>query len=228
MRRAELSAPVQDGRPALGWLPRISPLWSQAAGEGWAMLPNTAGIVDPLHSTGIAHALSGVDRLAKILLSPPATLTQQQELAVYSRDLTQEVVWIDRLVHHCYAAAKHSFALFAAMTSLYFIAAIHSERDLAATGTLPRGFLLSRSEELQQVLQGVEAKLPDLSRSPTSAQAEQDWIAWLREQIAPWNDVGLLDPALNNRIARSAAPKADAKPDAEVVDGGWRDWRPSP
>src|SRR6185312_2046989 len=35
-------------------------------GEGWVVLPHTAGFVDPLFSTGIAHTLSGIEKLADI------------------------------------------------------------------------------------------------------------------------------------------------------------------
>jgi hypothetical protein len=47
----------------------MSRLWSRASGPGWAMLPTTAGFVDPLHSTGIAHGLRGVERIAELLLA---------------------------------------------------------------------------------------------------------------------------------------------------------------
>ncbi|MEZ6134520.1 MAG: FAD-dependent oxidoreductase [Pirellulaceae bacterium] len=67
---SELVAPFDSslGTPQLGWIPRISRCWSVAAGENWSLLPSTVGIIDPLHSTGIAHALSGVLRVARYLL----------------------------------------------------------------------------------------------------------------------------------------------------------------
>jgi FADH2 O2-dependent halogenase len=207
MGGAELIAPATNEVPTLGWIPRISRLWSQAAGDGWAMLPNTAGIVDPLHSTGIAHAVSGVERLARILLSSDRSSAWSGQLAAYSRDVIDEVIWIDRLIHICYQGAEQSFAWFTALTSLYFVAAIHNERELAAGGSMPRGFLLSRSADLRQVLDAAEGKIVEMRHRPPSAAAADDLIDWLRPRLAAWNDVGLLDPGLHNRIARSVAPK---------------------
>ena len=36
-------------------------------GAGWAALPHTAGFVDPLFSSGIAHSLSGIQKVTRIL-----------------------------------------------------------------------------------------------------------------------------------------------------------------
>src|SRR6056297_3503418 len=42
-------------------------------GDGWAALHHTAGFVDPLHSTGIAHSLAGVEKLLSILIETNKT-----------------------------------------------------------------------------------------------------------------------------------------------------------
>lgn len=39
---------------------------TRVVGDGWAMLPHTAGFVDPLHSSGIAQTFCGIERLATI------------------------------------------------------------------------------------------------------------------------------------------------------------------
>ena len=69
MRQARLVAPssVGNGNGAcLGATPRMSRCRSRAYGDGWVSLPVSVGFIDPLHSSGIAHALSGVVRLAEI------------------------------------------------------------------------------------------------------------------------------------------------------------------
>jgi FADH2 O2-dependent halogenase len=48
---------------------RIQRLAGQGAGDNWAAIANTVGFIDPLHSTGIAHTLFSVSRLADILMS---------------------------------------------------------------------------------------------------------------------------------------------------------------
>ncbi len=206
MSKAKLVAPSSKQVPALGWIPRIGRLWSSSAGMegtrcGWAMLPGTVGIVDPLHSTGIAHGLSGVLRLARLLCDNSENPSAFEDgLKVYSQQLVEEVQWIDRIVHCCYMGLRDSFELFTAMCSLYFVAAIHSERQMHATGNFRDGFLLKDSTALQQIVESADQRLR--AQEPGTITA-----SWLKEALKPWNDVGLMDQALNNRIARSSAPK---------------------
>ncbi len=194
-----------SGFTGLGWVPCIGRLWSCVAGVagqscGWAMLPGTAGIVDPLHSTGIAHGLYGVLRLADILLQAEQPHALRAALANYSEQVVAEVQWIDRVLSCCYAGLNDSFEVFGAMCSLYFIAAIHSERQLHGDGRCTEGFLLKDSQPLQRVVEQAEQRL-------RAGESGAMLVPWLKAAIAPWNDVGLLDPSLHNRIARSSAPK---------------------
>ncbi len=210
LRNARLIAPCQaDGVPRLGWLPRLSRLWAAAAGAGWAMLPGTAGNVDALHSTGIAHGLSGVWRLATLLLEPAGT--RDLALQLYSREVVQEVLWIDRIISTCYAAAEDSFELFCAACSLYFVSAVHSERQLATKGNFESGFLLSQDSQLRQVAHAAELRIVQHSKSDGNLadkrQQRSELIDWLRVALQPWNDIGLLDATVHNRIWRSAAHK---------------------
>jgi tetracycline 7-halogenase / FADH2 O2-dependent halogenase len=205
LRDATLVAPHDaSGQPRMAWMPRISRLWSQAAGKNWLMLPTTAGIIDPLHSTGIAHSLSGVLRAADLLTCEASDTRREDMLAQYSVDVVHEVRWIDQLVSNCYVAAAHSFEAFIAASSLYFVSAIQCERQLAESGEMRDGFLLARSTKLQRVMHDTTQLLEQLS----SASAAHGISQWVRQQIQPWNDVGLLDPNSLNRLSRSAAPKA--------------------
>jgi tetracycline 7-halogenase / FADH2 O2-dependent halogenase len=204
LSRAELAGD-SSSTAGLGWVPRIGRLWSEVAGVagtrcGWAMLPGTAGIVDPLHSTGIAHGLYGVHRLAAVLLRAESSADLRPALADYSKQVVEEVQWIDRIVHCCYSALDDSFESFVAMCSLYFVAAIHSERQLHGDGRCTDGFLLKDSQPLQRVVAQAERRL-------RAGESTATLVRWLQEAIAPWNDVGLMDPQLRNRIARSTAPK---------------------
>lgn len=205
-------APTPDGEtPQLRFTPRISRLWDRAAGAGWAMLPTSAGIVDPLHSTGIAHALSGVQRVARILLESPTKSsrdwTVREAWQRYSQSVVAEVQWIDRIVAACYRAKEDSFELFTAACSLYFLGAIHCERHLAEAGELQEGFLLHDSTEFQRVLVWMEKALEAVLQEQNRQQARSRLIVDFRKRLSDWNDVGLLDPALHHRIARSSAPK---------------------
>ncbi len=199
---AKLVAPHDfQATPRMAWMPRISRVWGRAAGDNWLMMPTTAGLIDPLHSTGIAHGLSGVIRAAEILTSQQSHTRRCEALAQYSIDVLGEVRWIDQLVSVCYAAAKQSFDAFVAASSLYFVSAIHCERQLASSGEMRDGFLMARSAPWQHVVNETQRRIGYVHEPSTPL------IQWLRSQIKPWNDVGLLEPLAHNRIHRSAAPK---------------------
>ena len=61
---AQIVAP-EDG---LRQSPRLQRLWWPICGSDWALLPSAAGFIDPLHSTGIAHSLFGVERLVETVV----------------------------------------------------------------------------------------------------------------------------------------------------------------
>ena len=189
-----------QGKPRMAWMPRISRLWSQAAGKNWLMLPTTAGIIDPLHSTGIAHSLSGVLRAANLFTCEVSGERRVEMLTQYSVDVVHEIRWIDQMVSNCYVAASQSFESFVAASSLYFVSAIQCEQQMAETGEMRDGFLMARSAKLQRVMHDTTQCLEHFSSS-------LDFIQWMRQQIQPWNQVGLLDPNAKNRLSRSAAPK---------------------
>ena len=213
MANAQLVDPISlgtDGRSsqaALGWMPRISRLWERAAGNGWLALPSTVGVVDPLHSTGIAHALSGVERAAEILL---ASRPQQQHdrLDRYAREVVDEVRWIDALVSTAYAAIP-DFELFTAACTLYFIAAIECEREMSLNRDSPYGFLSARHSQLRQALDSFRQRMPraDSANGSDHAPLTRSCVDRLRDEIAPWNTVDLLNPVHCNRYDRTAARK---------------------
>lgn len=191
----------------LATIDRISRLWARASGPGWAMLPTTAGFVDPLHSTGIAHGLSGVERVAALLL---AERHDETAWLGYGRDVVDEVRWIDALVGGCYAAIP-DFELFRLASTLYFLAVVASERaDAAGLPPSDRGFLSAKNTPLRHSLTASLAALRQVIASAPAAAARAAALAAIRADLAPWDQVGLLDPASKNRIAHTAARKPAA------------------
>lgn len=197
---------------AQGFMPRLSRCRRHATGPGWVLLPVAYGFVDPLHSSGIAHALSGVLRIADALLSPEkrcVSLLQQ-----YDEDLRQEVEWLDLLVAGCYSALP-AFDAFQAFACLYFMAAIRFEQQLAADpGHWPTGFMQCRDSQLGAVVREAFRQLKVQNARQTHTETLR-FVQFVRESIAPWNIAGLLDPDKRNRIAHSAAPKY-----ARIATGG--------
>lgn len=192
LTRAQMVAPAGG----LQWAPRLSRRLNLAAGPGWASLPNAFGFIDPLHSTGIAHALSGVVRLAIAL----SQRDPQAHLDRYAVELEKEIEWIDEIVSGCYSALP-CFDRFIGMSAFYFLSTIGTERHLKL-GQLewPSGFFHCNDSELREVLRNAKKKIED-RHSSDSPDVFNDWI---RESIAPWNDVGLLDPNRRNRMAHTA------------------------
>jgi FADH2 O2-dependent halogenase len=182
---------------------RLSRCRSQAVGPGWVLLPVTYGFVDPLHSSGIAHALSGVVRVAEALLANGVECSHR--LDRYNHDVRREIEWLDALVSGCYTA-QPSFERFVAFASFYFIAAILFEQQMAADpGRWPRGFLQCADTELWDAVEQSHRQLLQLDAA--SIQDSQRFVDAVRHRIEPWNHVGLLDPGTRHRIPHAAAPK---------------------
>lgn len=205
-------AVIEEGasdQARLGWMPRLSRLWTRAAGPGWLALPSTVGVIDPLHSTGLAHALSGVKRVADLLLQAEAAPGWRNNmLEQYALGVPEEVRWIDRLVSTCYAALP-DFELFCAASSFYFMAAIASERAMRREGRLPEGFLGYQNADWQSLLEKTYQALVAgrLQASPTERAL---FLDRLRQDIEPWNEIGLLDSRHRNRFQRSATKQLPA------------------
>ncbi len=93
-------------------------------GDGYALLPTSAATLDPLHSTGLAHTLSGVSRLAKVLLGKEEK--QMERLHMYAAQVQCEIRLLDRLLSTAYIAMD-SMESFTAASMLYFAVAIRHE-----------------------------------------------------------------------------------------------------
>ena len=206
---AELLA---SARPApfpgrLFWTGRMQRLWAKAAGEDWAALPHTAGFIDALHSTGIAHTLSGIERLCGILLES-SRQHQPQKLERYSRRIIQELEHIDRLVSGCYFGLK-DFRLFSTWCHVYFAAATTYEKTRLADPDGEAGFLCADDREFVQRIRGLQTRLQTLSQQfPKPRDAElRDFRESVKQQIEPYNHVGLFDPPIPNMYWHTAAEK---------------------
>jgi len=183
---------------------RLQRLVDQAAGPGWALLPFTAGFVDPLHSTGIAHTLSGIERLAR-LFDQHGTSPSADALQVYSTAIRQELHFVDDLVRLCYDALP-SFEAWTASTMLYFAAATTYERrraDMDEGPDDPPAFLCADEEALQTAARQAHQHLPGNAGAP---DAETDYASFVEGAIAPFNEVGLFAPPISNMYPHTAAP----------------------
>ena len=121
---------------------RVQHLKAQAAGPAWAALPASAGFIDPLHSTGIAHTLFAIRRLAAIWQPSARGSGLQRWQSVegqspvwqrYSDVLRDELRHIDLLVAGCYQALP-SFRLWSDWCMIYFAAVTAAESATSQNG----------------------------------------------------------------------------------------------
>lgn len=209
--------------PQLITADRIQRLTTQAAGEDWAVLANTAGFIDALHSTGIAHTLLTVERLAAIIPAQHGIPQRAAELRRYSDLLIAEIRHVDRLVEGCYASLP-AFDLWCDWVMLYFAAvtsmeeqeyAAHPESasdDLRHDCLSGCGFLRANDAQFCAFVSDARRRLSNLVPGPSTAERTSSphdaaFRDWLREVIEPWNKVGLFDPAQNGLYHSTSAPK---------------------
>lgn len=183
---------------------RMQRLAARAAGENWALLPSAAGFIDPLHSSGIAHTLCGIERLARLLDEHWQSPRLATELAAYDRRVHQEFELIDLMVHGCYAT-RRNFRLFAAFAMSYFICATTYERRRLHQG-VREGFLCADDSELADVVKALWRLRPD--QDSASDREIDEFELEVAQRLEPYNNAGLCDPQVRNMYARTALPVA--------------------
>lgn len=107
-------------------LPRMPFLSGRIIGERWALLPSAAGFVDPLLSTGFPLTLLGISRLTTALEHHWDQPSLQGQLSSYAISTEQELSVTAQLIGALYANMDN-FAVFRAISMLYFAAASFSE-----------------------------------------------------------------------------------------------------
>lgn len=177
---------------------RLQRCWSAAAGPDWALLPHTAGFIDPLHSSGIAHSLCGIERLTSAIDKYWGRAELAAELRDYDRIVREEIDLIDQLVAGCYATFDR-FPLFVAYSMLYFAAATTFERRRAAHQT--GAFLGADCRPLREA---VAWALHQVTR-PEGLSAEV-FFDELAAAMQPFNQVGLWDRSVRNMYRHTVAP----------------------
>lgn len=100
-------------------MPRLSFRTSRIAGRRWAMLPSSAGFIDPLLSTGFPLTLFGVARLGEMLAG-------DWDAEAYAETTNAEASATARLIGALYGSMG-DFPLFARVSLLYFAAASFAE-----------------------------------------------------------------------------------------------------
>ena len=156
------------------FLPKLSFLSGQVCGERWAMLPSTAGFIDPLLSTGFPLTLLGVDRLARILERDWNSTRFATELQAYASQTTNELLATSRLIASLYAN-MNNFPVFTSLTLLYFAAASYSEtvRRLGRP-QLTNSFLLHDHSTFGPESKSLMERAMHIAPGPESTELRED------------------------------------------------------
>lgn len=180
------------------WQPRIQRLRQRNSGERWFSLPMAIGFVDPLHSTGIAHALWGIAQVVDCWES-----WSQNRFTSFAESFThqvqQELLHVDRLVQFCYQhlGDAHRFTL---GTLAYFAAATQLEKQwLAGKNVFNSGFLLANNAPFCTAIQSYGCILND-----PHLTEDQCWER-CRSLLQPFDQVGLFAPAIPRMYAKTTA-----------------------
>ena len=193
-----LQAQFRDAEPVRDYtvLAPLQRRQATLAGDGWAALPFSACFIDPLFSTGIAHTLLGVERLAR-LFEHGDRLPAPTALHAYSEAFQGEIDFLDRLVHGAYRAFP-CFELFVAYAMYYFTGAIYSEmRRKRNLWTPDDAFLFSHDPRFRQAAETAYHVLLELDGAPTPAEVAA-FTERVARDIAPLNVAGLADPSRHN------------------------------
>ena len=187
-RRGRCAAP-KGGPVRTG---RVQRRTGRVAGADYALLPTAAGFIDPLHSTGLAHAAAGVLRCCSVLEEHWGRPGLGRELTEYAAAVDRELDRVDGLVAPCYAALN-DWPTFTLALVLYKAAATCGERS-AGGGE----FLIAGDMKFSAVAAEFSRRA---GREPAGSLRR-----WLRRALGPWDAAGLFDPAVPNMHVRTAAP----------------------
>ncbi len=174
---------------------RLQRWFDPVVDERRLMLPTAAVTLDPLHSTGIAHALAGVERLCSIILCNDRD-RQRDRTEQYRRALMNETRILDRLLSTAYAKL-HDFERFSTACMLYFAGAIRCEERYQRGETPSHLWNADDAEFVAVVDRSCERLL----------SSDQDPFETIRAEIEPWNTAGLMNPACGNRYAYTATKR---------------------
>lgn len=181
---------------------RLQRLWQAATGRDWAALPNTMGFIDPLHSSGIALSLCGIEKIAAILSKSWGMAELEGALRAYERTVTSELRLIDKLVAGCFEVLPN-FQLFTAYSMLYFAAATSYEQRRGSDDA-PGAFLCADDAAFVDLVTTTLQDIVQVRDEPPASQ--QRFVDNLARRIEPFNHVGLFAPDVPNMYRYTAAP----------------------
>lgn len=181
---------------------RLQRLLNESYGDGWIALKHTAGFVDPMHSTGIALSLKGVEDVLSIfeghIKNGSEIKSKLNQLDTITRN---EIMFIDKLVSMTYLS-RSQFELFHAAVMIYFVATVQYEQK-RLIGDTPEAFLCATDPEIDELVTELHRDLMRISNR-ADYQLIETFVVKVKKRIAPFNRVGLMDEQKNNMYSHTA------------------------
>jgi tetracycline 7-halogenase / FADH2 O2-dependent halogenase len=194
---------VADIPGQLYYTGRLQRCMDRLYGNRWIALNHTAGFIDPLHSTGIAHTLSGLERLLEIFISSCGSHKKiYSGLEKHQASFFRELQLIDLLVSGCYMSRNH-FKLFHAYSMVYFACTINYEQK-RLSGSIPYSFLDTGDEKIREMVSKSYRELTELLKHDLSEKTIEKYINRIRGLIKPYNTAGLLKKNKLNMYSHTA------------------------
>lgn len=181
---------------------RLQRSLNKTFGDGWVALNHTAGFVDPLHSTGIAHTLAGLEKLLNIFTTAAGDEHIHQKLRRTEKYFYEELALIDLMVSSCYMSKSH-FELFTVASMLYFITSVRYEQD-RLKGNTPHTFLCAGESDLAEIVVQSHYEIRRLQNTDFTESDIQKVVQHIQDRIAPFNTAGLMDPSKKNMYSHTA------------------------
>ncbi|WP_233214589.1 NAD(P)/FAD-dependent oxidoreductase [Rhodopirellula bahusiensis] len=201
LQRMMREAVFDDATPNWISVDRVQRMQLPVRSGNYIAMPTAVATIDPLHSTGIAHGLIGVARLADALLSESSR--QSELLQRYAATVEQELMRIDSLVAMCYRCLR-SMPRFEAVSMLYFAAAIGSEEFLVSGGDVHSPLWFCGVPEFERL---IEQTNEQLDQNVTDAGLWE----WLRPRLQSFQSAGLLDPGVRGRYRYTGEAKSSVR-----------------
>lgn len=174
-------------------------------GPGWVALPHTAGFVDPLFSSGIAHSLSGIEKVINCISQNWGNEALLEiNLQEYENAVFEELKLADCLVAGCYKTMPY-FELFNTWSMLYFASTIaHEQRRIKQE---PPGYFLNADDHAirEMVRKTYDDLLKIISNKQPTEEDIKSFTGLGRERIQPYNIAGLLDASSKNMYRHTVA-----------------------
>lgn len=191
--------------PAMTRTGRLQRLVSRAAGDGFALLPFSAGFISPLQSTGIAHTLAAVERLAHAFEA--GAENSNEFLDSHDQATREELLFIDELISVCYETTDRP-ELFHLAIMNYFAAVTTYEKLRSEQGDALRATFIGASDKrLREKTKEAANCIRTAAGNLFSSSGLETLKSSLQHTLRDYDHVGLFNPKTPRMYEYTAAPE---------------------